>query len=111
MHGCDKMDLSKDEKNLTIAERDDVERQILEAIYSSAKEVAHGQPTGLVQPRTIADTTPYFAHAVYRKATITDWLEILKTKGMVAQVASLVGRLHGKTDGRGIKRIKVREED
>lgn len=106
------MDLSKDEKNLTIAERDDVERQILEAIYSSAKEVAHGQPTGLVQPRTIADTTPYFAHAVYRKATITDWLEILKTKGMVEQVGkSMSGDYMVRLTGRGIERIKVREED
>jgi hypothetical protein len=35
-----KMDLGKDENTLTIAERDEVERQILEAIDSYVKEIA-----------------------------------------------------------------------
>lgn len=107
------MDLSKDEKHLTPAERDEVERQILEAVESCAKEAAKkGQPL-LAQSEIVANNTPYLACAAYRKSTIMEWLEILKEKRMIEHVETSMNGRHWtvKLAGRGLERIRMHEED
>ena len=108
------MDLGKDENTLTIAERDEVERQILEAIDSYVKEVAKtGEHTsGLMDCRMVADNTPYFAHAAYRKISIMDWLEILKEKRMIEQGGkSMPDAFMVRLTGRGLERTRTSEKD
>ena len=99
------LDLSKDENDLSLTERDAVERQILETIYTLAK-------IDLVGSSVVADQTPYFRNAEYRKTNFLEWLEILEWDKFIRTTAqSSNGGRKVRLTGRGLQRVRMSEQD